>query len=166
MDCYWSKEYVEEQKAALEYQIVLAHRKGLPVIIHSREATGPIFDVLDRCRHLDMRGVFHAFSGSIETFRRLQKYGDWYVGIGGSRRLGRAAAEQGLHLGQGKKPLPSVPRRTAGGRERRGVRAVEHGVELVERAGGLSVHGSSWCWGWAAAGVRLRRRARTGGTSH
>ena len=30
-----------------------------------------------------MRGVFHAFSGSPETFHRLQKYGDWYVGIGG-----------------------------------------------------------------------------------
>lgn len=83
MDCYWSKEYVEEQKQALEYQLELAHRLDLPVIIHSRDATGPIFDVLEKCRHLDMRGVFHAFSGSIETFRRLQKYGRWYVGIGG-----------------------------------------------------------------------------------
>jgi TatD DNase family protein len=27
--------------------------------------------------------VFHAFSGSIETYRELQKTGDWYVGIGG-----------------------------------------------------------------------------------
>ena len=27
--------------------------------------------------------VSHAFSGSIETFRRLSDYGDWYVGIGG-----------------------------------------------------------------------------------
>ena len=96
MDCYWSKEYVEEQKAALEYQIVLAHRKGLPVIIHSREATGPIFDILDRCRHLDMRGVFHAFSGSIETFRRLQKYGDWYVGIGGVATYKKASIAETL----------------------------------------------------------------------
>lgn len=83
MDCYWSKEFVEEQKEALEYQFNLAHRLGLPVIIHSREATGHIFDVMDKCRSLGLRGVFHAFSGSIETFRRLQTYGDWYVGIGG-----------------------------------------------------------------------------------
>jgi TatD DNase family protein len=27
--------------------------------------------------------VFHAFSGSGETYRELQKLGDWYVGIGG-----------------------------------------------------------------------------------
>ena len=32
---------------------------------------------------MEPRGVFHAFSGSIETFRRLQTLGDWYVGIGG-----------------------------------------------------------------------------------
>lgn len=83
MDCYWSKEFVEEQKEALEYQILLAHRLDLPVIIHSREATGLIFEVLEKCRHLEMRGVFHAFSGSIETFNRLQKYGKWFVGIGG-----------------------------------------------------------------------------------
>lgn len=83
MDCYWSKEFIKEQEDAFEYQIRLACSKGLPVIIHSREATGLIFDVLERCRNLDMRGVFHAFSGSIETFRRLQKYGKWYVGIGG-----------------------------------------------------------------------------------
>ena len=33
--------------------------------------------------HLGSRGVFHAFSGSVETFRELQKTGDWYIGIGG-----------------------------------------------------------------------------------
>ena len=61
----------------------MADRLDLPVIIHSREATEPIFDVLEKCRHLNLRGVFHAYSGSMETFRRLQKYGEWYVGIGG-----------------------------------------------------------------------------------
>jgi TatD DNase family protein len=30
-----------------------------------------------------LRGVFHAYSGSLETFRELQKTGDWYIGIGG-----------------------------------------------------------------------------------
>ena len=35
MDCYWSREFVEEQKEALKAQLRLAHEKGLPVIIHS-----------------------------------------------------------------------------------------------------------------------------------
>lgn len=32
---------------------------------------------------MDLRGVFHAYSGSRETFREIQKLGDWHVGIGG-----------------------------------------------------------------------------------
>ena len=83
IDCYWSKEFLKEQEEAFEAQIRLACRLGLPVIVHSRDATEPVFKVLDRCRHLSPAGVFHAFSGSIETFRNLGKYGDWYVGIGG-----------------------------------------------------------------------------------
>lgn len=83
MDCYWSKEFISEQKEVLRQHFILADRLGLPVIIHSRDATEHIFDVLEACRHLNLRGVFHAYSGSIETFRRIQGYGDWYVGIGG-----------------------------------------------------------------------------------
>ena len=83
MDCYWSKEFVEQQKTALKMQLELADRMSLPVIIHSRESTSLIINVLQECRHLNLKGVFHAFSGSAETFRELQKLGDWYVGIGG-----------------------------------------------------------------------------------
>lgn len=83
IDCHWSTEFLEEQKKAFKLQLELAHRLDLPVIIHSRESTQIIFDILEECRHLDLRGVFHAFSGSIETFERLRKYGQWHVGIGG-----------------------------------------------------------------------------------
>ena len=38
---------------------------------------------MKECRHLQLRGVFHAYSGSVETFHELQKLGDWYIGIGG-----------------------------------------------------------------------------------
>lgn len=83
MDCYWSREFIKEQQAALRLQLELADRLSLPVIIHSRNSTELIINVLKECRHLPLRGVFHAFSGSVETFRELQKLGDWYIGIGG-----------------------------------------------------------------------------------
>ena len=83
MDCYWSKEFVREQEAAFEAQIRIACRHGLPVIVHSRNATELILNVLKRCKSLSPAGVFHAFGGSIETFRDLSRTGDWYVGIGG-----------------------------------------------------------------------------------
>ena len=83
MDCYWSREFVKEQEEVFRIQLEMAARLALPVIIHSRESTELILNVLKDCRHSGLRGVFHAFSGSIETFRELQRLGDWYVGIGG-----------------------------------------------------------------------------------
>ena len=64
-------------------QLKTAHRLDLPVIIHSRDASAVIIEILKECRHLDLRGVFHAFSGSIETYREIERLGDWYIGIGG-----------------------------------------------------------------------------------
>lgn len=91
MDCYWSREFIKEQEDALRTQLELADRLSLPVIIHSRESTGLIINVLKECRHLDIKGVFHAFSGSIETYRELQNLGDWYIGIGGVLTYKRAS---------------------------------------------------------------------------
>lgn len=83
MDCYWSREFIREQEEVLRIQLETAARMSLPVIIHSRESTELIINILKDCSHLGLRGVFHAFSGSAETFRELQKTGDWYIGIGG-----------------------------------------------------------------------------------
>lgn len=83
MDCYWSKEFIKEQQEALRIQLELADSLDLPVIIHSRESTELIINVLKECRHLNLRGVFHAYSGSIETYRQIERLGDWYIGIGG-----------------------------------------------------------------------------------
>lgn len=83
IDCYWSKEFLEQQKEAFRRQLTIAHDRDLPVIIHSRDASAVILEVLKECRHLDLRGTFHAFSGSIETYREISRLGDWYIGIGG-----------------------------------------------------------------------------------
>ena len=83
IDCYWSKEFLEQQKEAFRIQLEMAHKADLPIIIHSRESTELIINILRDCRHLDLRGVFHAYSGSVETWREIRKLGDWYIGIGG-----------------------------------------------------------------------------------
>lgn len=83
IDCYWSREFLEQQKEVFRLQLEMAHKTGLPVIIHSRESTELIINILKEYRHLDLRGVFHAYSGSVETYREVQKLGDWYIGIGG-----------------------------------------------------------------------------------
>jgi hydrolase, TatD family len=89
LDGYWSKEFMKEQMEVFKKQIIMAYEMDLPIIVHARDATDLVFDVLDQVlsevkeTNKRLRGVFHAFSGSIETFLRLNKYGDFKVGIGG-----------------------------------------------------------------------------------
>lgn len=83
LDGYWSKDFMEEQKRVFKEQLLLAKEYSLPVIIHLREATEELFEVLDSPGAAPLKGVFHAFSGSAESYRRLKKYGDIKFGIGG-----------------------------------------------------------------------------------
>ncbi|MCL2502342.1 MAG: TatD family hydrolase [Bacteroidales bacterium] len=83
IDGYWSREFMAQQREAFEQQIEWAAAYDLPVIIHSRNSFDELFEILYRRRSLHLRGVFHAFSGSYEQFKQLQKCGDFSIGIGG-----------------------------------------------------------------------------------
>lgn len=96
LDYHYSKDSADLQKAVLKAQLELASELNLPVNIHLREAENDFFEVLDSCRHLGLSGNLHAFSGSFETFRRIEKYGDWYVGIGGVLTFRNARVAESL----------------------------------------------------------------------
>jgi TatD DNase family protein len=83
LDGYWSKDHFSEQITVFEEQLKLAAKKELPVIIHSRDATEEIFKVLERNSSLSLRGVFHAFSGSYQTYERILRMGNFKIGVGG-----------------------------------------------------------------------------------
>ncbi|HIZ85775.1 MAG TPA: TatD family hydrolase [Candidatus Coprenecus stercoravium] len=85
LDRHWSDEFFEQQKEAFRIQMLWAAQASLPVIIHVRDAHDTLFETLDSLRDegVPMKGVMHAFSGSIETYRRIKKYGGFRIGIGG-----------------------------------------------------------------------------------
>lgn len=95
LDYYWDKTYITEQKAAFRLQLELAKKHDMPVIIHDRDAHA---DTMEIIREYRPKGVFHCFSGSVETARELVKMG-MYIGIGGvltfknSRKLKEVAAD-------------------------------------------------------------------------
>lgn len=95
LDYYWDKTYIAEQKAAFRLQLELAKKHNIPVIIHDRDAHA---DTIEIIREYKPNGVFHCFSGSVETARELIKMG-MYIGIGGvltfknSRKLKEVAAD-------------------------------------------------------------------------
>lgn len=85
LDGHWSTEFMGQQKRVFHDQMEAAFELGLPVIIHARDATDELLEELDTLKKTGKmpRGVFHAFSGSFETYRRLKGYGDFLFGIGG-----------------------------------------------------------------------------------
>ena len=83
LEYHYAKQTAELQKEALLAQLEIARDWDLPVNIHLREATDDWFEIMEKCRGMHLRGNLHAFSGSAEFFERMQRYGEWYVGIGG-----------------------------------------------------------------------------------
>jgi len=83
MDLHWSKDAAKEQEEVFRVQIELSLEMHLPLIIHSRDAAGLTLKILEDYRGRGLKGVFHAYGGSIETFRDIERYGDFYIGIGG-----------------------------------------------------------------------------------
>ena len=82
LDYYWTSDNKQEQKYVFSAQTDIALEKGLPVIIHDREAHGDCLDVVSSYRGRGLRGVFHSFSGSPETAAELVRLG-YYISFSG-----------------------------------------------------------------------------------
>ena len=82
IDLYWDKTYLKQQQEAFEFQIRLAIKNDLPIVIHCREAFDEIFEILDKENCDKLRGVFHCFTGTFEQANRAIQLG-FKLGIGG-----------------------------------------------------------------------------------
>lgn len=82
LDFYWDTTFKEEQEKAFHQQITWALYYGLPVVIHSREATQACIDIVKEHQQGDLKGIFHCFGGSYEMARQIIDAG-FYLGIGG-----------------------------------------------------------------------------------
>ena len=82
IDLYWDKSFLKEQQEAFEFQIRLAIKHDLPIVIHCRDAFDEIFEILDKENCPKLRGVFHCFTGTLEQAKRAIDLG-FVLGIGG-----------------------------------------------------------------------------------
>jgi len=82
IDLYWDRTYIMQQQDAFEFQIRLAIKHDLPIVIHCREAFDEIFEILDKENCSKLRGVFHCFTGTLEQANRAIRLG-FKLGIGG-----------------------------------------------------------------------------------
>lgn len=82
LDLYWDKTWVNQQIEAFEYQIELAKKFDLPIVIHTRESMEMTIDILSSKFRGEVRGIFHCFSGNYDQAFKVTKMG-FFIGIGG-----------------------------------------------------------------------------------
>jgi TatD DNase family protein len=82
LDHYWDLTYKEEQEKAFRMQAEWAMEFDLPIVIHSRNSTDALINVLKDINDSRLKGVFHCFSGTPEQAEVILGLG-FYLGIGG-----------------------------------------------------------------------------------
>ncbi len=82
IDLFWDRTFLKEQQEAFRYQIRLAKRSKLPIVIHCREAFDEVFEVLETEGSKDLFGIFHCFTGTREQAERAISH-HMKLGIGG-----------------------------------------------------------------------------------
>ena len=82
IDLYWDKTMLREQQDAFRFQIQLAKKYSLPIVIHCRDAFNEVFEILDHEKSDDLNGIFHCFTGTLEQAKKAISY-NMKLGIGG-----------------------------------------------------------------------------------
>lgn len=82
IDLYWDKTFLREQQEAFRFQIRLAKKYKLPIVIHCRDAFDEVFEVLETEKGEGLFGIFHCFTGTLEQAHKAISYG-LKLGIGG-----------------------------------------------------------------------------------
>lgn len=80
LDYYWRQDNKEKQKKVFEYQVKLAEKYSVPIVVHSREAIQDTYDILKK---YNVTGSIHCFSSSLDMAKKFIKLG-YKIGIGGT----------------------------------------------------------------------------------
>ncbi len=83
LDAYHYADSMAWQIPVFEQQLQWAMYYNLPVIIHARETIDRILETLERSSFRTVRGVLHAFEGSLDQLHRAMRNDNLMVGIGG-----------------------------------------------------------------------------------
>lgn len=83
LDYHWDKSPKDIQKKVFRKQIQLAKKVQLPIIIHNREATADIVEILQEEKAEEVGGIMHCYGGSVETALQCIDM-NFYISLGGT----------------------------------------------------------------------------------
>jgi TatD DNase family protein len=82
LDYYYDFAPKQIQQHVFREQLRLARRRGLPIVIHTRDAADDIFQILAEESGASIGGVFHCFTGDLAMARRALDAG-FHVSLAG-----------------------------------------------------------------------------------
>lgn len=82
LDYYWSTDFVEQQKNSLRAHCRVAKQTGKPIVLHNRESTNDLLDIIEDEQDGNLKGVWHCFTGSEDEGKRALDMG-LHLGVGG-----------------------------------------------------------------------------------
>lgn len=82
LDYHYMHSPRDVQRQVLLRHIGLANELGLPVIIHNRESTDDLLEILRRAELAGTKGILHSFTESLEVALRLVELG-YYISFSG-----------------------------------------------------------------------------------
>lgn len=95
LDLYWDKTFFEQQKDAFRRQINWAKDLDIPIVIHSRESTSEVIEIIRAEKNERLRGIFHCFGGSVAEANAIIEQG-FMLGIGGVLTFKKSGLDQTL----------------------------------------------------------------------
>jgi len=95
IDLYWEKKFIAQQEMAFRQQIQWAKEADVPIVIHCRDATEEVLEILRDCKDEKLRGIFHCFGGSVSEAEQIIEL-DFLLGIGGVLTFKKAGLDKTL----------------------------------------------------------------------
>ena len=93
LDYHWSKEHKDQQKESLRIHCKVAKAVQKPIILHNRDSTDDLLDIIEDEQNGSMTGIWHCFNGSVEEGKRAIDLG-LHLGIGGVLTFKNAGVDE------------------------------------------------------------------------
>jgi len=82
LDYYWSTDHINHQKESLRMHCRVAKSVQKPIVLHNRDSTEDLLDIIEEQQDGSLSGVWHCFTGTEDEGKRALDLG-LYLGIGG-----------------------------------------------------------------------------------
>lgn len=95
LDYYWSTDYKEEQEKSLRIHCKVAKAVQKPIVLHNRDSTADLLDIIEDEQDGNLNGIWHSFTGTVEEGKRALDLG-LELGIGGIFTFRNANVDQAV----------------------------------------------------------------------